>query len=233
VSAGENTCIEGLFFCFFAKIYPHLIFVQKIETMKTITDLSQLDLNGVYTYADYLTWKFEQTVELIKGHILPMAAPSRRHQRISREMTVLLHHVFKNTPCDFYPAPFDVRLFDKKKSLKANKDVFTVIQPDLCVICDREKLDDQGCIGAPDLIVEILSPGNSKKEMKTKKELYEESGVREYWVIDPDRETVLRYHLVTEEKYGGAEVFVSDDILTSTIFSEIQIPLEELFTENF
>ena len=201
--------------------------------MKPITDLSQLDLNGVYTYADYLTWQFEQAVELIKGKILPMAAPNRKHQRISRELTVLFHPLLQKSFCDFYLAPFDVRLLDKKKSLKANKDVYTVIQPDLCVICDTSKLDDKGCIGAPDLIVEILSPGNSKKEMKIKKELYEQSGVREYWVIDPERETVFRYNLITEDKYGGAEVFVSDDTMPSVIFPEMNLDLEEVFANAF
>ncbi|MDZ7879535.1 MAG: Uma2 family endonuclease [Saprospiraceae bacterium] len=201
--------------------------------MKPITDLSQLDLEGVYTYADYLTWKFEQAVELIKGKILPMAAPSRRHQRISWRLSGSVFNYLKGQPCEAYTAPFDVRLLDKKKSEKANKEVYTVIQPDLCIICDRDKLDDAGCIGAPDLIVEILSPGNSKKEMKIKKELYEQSSVREYWVIDPERETVHRYNLATEDKYGGPEVFVSDDTMLSIIFPTINIPLEELFSESF
>ena len=201
--------------------------------MKPITDLSQLDLEGVYTYADYLTWKFEQAVELIKGKILPMAAPSRRHQRISWRLSGCIFNFLKEHRCEAYTAPFDVRLLDRKKSEKANKDVYTVVQPDLCIICDLQKLDDAGCIGAPDLIVEILSPGNSKKEMKTKKELYEQSGIREYWVIDPERETVLCYSLVTADKYGGAEVFVNDDTLTSATFPDMNISLEELFTENF
>jgi Uma2 family endonuclease len=103
----------------------------------------------------------------------------------------------------------------------------------LCVICDTSKLDDKGCIGAPDLIIEILSPGNSKKEMKTKKALYEESGVREYWVIDPVHETILRYHLLDNNQYGGAEVFVSDDMMPSIVFPNMQISLEELFSDRF
>ena len=107
--------------------------------MAAITDISQLDLNGTYSYADYLTWKFEQTLELIKGKIfVPMAAPSRRHQQISWRLTLQIGELFKHHSCDAYAAPFDVRLFDKRKSEKANKDIFTVVQPDLCVICDLE-----------------------------------------------------------------------------------------------
>ncbi|MDZ7877198.1 MAG: Uma2 family endonuclease [Saprospiraceae bacterium] len=92
----------------------------------------------------------------------------------------VFYNAFQNHDCKVYAAPFDVRVYDKKRFLKANKDVYTVVQPDLCIICDENKLDDKGCIGAPDLIVEILSPSNSTKEMQTKKDLYAETGVREY-----------------------------------------------------
>jgi len=148
--------------------------------MATITSLSQLDPKGTYTYADYLTWKFEQALEVIRGKILPMAAPSRTHQRLSWNLTVTFGNHFKNHRCEAYAAPFDVRLYDRKKSLKADRDIYTVVQPDLCVVCDLTKLDERGCLGAPDLIVEILSPGNSAREMKIKKDLYAECGVREY-----------------------------------------------------
>lgn len=148
--------------------------------MEKITDLSQLDPNGLYAYADYLTWEFEQAIEIIKGKIHKIAASNRRHQRISWRMTINIGENFKRPVSRAYAAPFDVRLYDRRKSAKANKDIFTVVQPDLCIICDLTKLDDKGCLGAPDFIVEILSPGNSSKEMKTKKLLYEENAVREY-----------------------------------------------------
>jgi len=197
--------------------------------MAIITDFSQLDLNGTYSYADYLTWKFEETLELIKGKILLMAAPSRRHQDVSWRLTVAVNQLFQKHPCKAYAAPFDVRLYDKKKSLKANTDIFTVVQPDLCVVCDLDKLDDQGCLGAPDFIIEILSPGNSKREMKTKKDLYAENGVREYWVVDYDHEMLTRFRLEGEGHYGLAEIFVSDEAVTSLIFPDLTVPLEELF----
>jgi len=197
--------------------------------MGKITDISQLHPDGVYTYADYLTWKFEETVELIKGRLLKMAAPSRKRQEISWQLSGIFYAAFKGVKCDAYAAPFDVRLLDKKKSLKANEDVSTVIQPDLCVICDKEKLDDKGCIGAPDLIVEILPASNSKKEMRTKKELYEENGVHEYWIIDPTHETLLQCSLQENGLYTPPFVWVSDETVQSTVFPTLQINLLEIF----
>ena len=197
--------------------------------MKKITDISQLDPNGVYNYADYLTWQFEQTVELIKGKLLKMAAPNRKHQKISWQLSGRFYNAFKGLPCEAYAAPFDVRLLDKKKSEKANKDVLTVVQPDLCVICDKEKLDEKGCIGAPDLIIEILSASNSKKEMRTKKELYEENGVKEYWIIDPTHETLFQYSLQDNGIYTSPLIFVNDETVQSTVFPTLEIDLSELF----
>jgi Uma2 family endonuclease len=200
--------------------------------MPTITSLSELDLNKTYTYADYLTWQFEQAVELIKGKIAKMSAPSRRHQKISWRLSGKFYEYFKNNPCEAYTAPFDVRLSNKAKSAKANKDIFTVVQPDICVICDKSKLDDAGCLGAPDLIVEILSPGNSTKEMKIKKELYAESGVQEYWIVDPERETLTRFMLQTEdESYGLAQIFTNVETMTGNIFPDMELNLKALFEE--
>lgn len=197
--------------------------------MAEITSLSQLDPNGVYTYADYLSWKFEQALELIRGKILPMAAPNRLHQKISWHLSGVFFNYFKGSHCEAYTAPFDVRLYDRKKSLKANKDIYTVVQPDLCAICDLEKLDDKGCLGAPDLIVEILSPGNSTLEMRLKKDLYAESGVSEYWIVDPTHETLIRYQLEGNGVYGPAAIFVGDEVVPSVIFPDLTVALAEVF----
>lgn len=200
--------------------------------MEKITSLSQLDKNGIYTYADYLSWHFEQAVELIKGKIFPMAAPNTRHQTISWQLTLIIGGVLHNNKCRPFAAPFDVRLLDKKKSDKAQKDIYTVVQPDICIICDLEKLDTKGCLGAPDLMIEILSPGNSSKEMKIKKELYEENKVREYWIIDPERENVILYALQPDGKYTQPKIIVSEDIIASTVFPELQFNLSALFDEG-
>ena len=192
--------------------------------------LEQLDVvNGRYNYADYLTWKFEQTVELIKGKILLMSAPSRKHQDISRELNGAFYEHFKRHDCRFYAAPFDVRLYDKRRSAHANKDVYTVVQPDICIICDLKKLDDKGCLGAPDLVVEILSPGNSTKEMKTKKLLYEENEIREYWIFDPEHENVFQFHLTDAGVYSPATIYVKEEVLECVIFPDLNIQLQEIF----
>ena len=199
--------------------------------MEPIVSLSQLDVaNGLYSYADYLTWQFDQAVELIRGRIFPMAAPSRRHQGMSRELNGLFFNHFRNHRCNFYAAPFDVRLHDKRKSAKANRDVYSVVQPDICIICDETKLDDQGCFGAPDLVIEILSPGNSSKEMKTKKLLYEENGVREYWILDPEHENAFQFHLTEAGVYSLATIYVNDETLACVIFPDLAVPLEAVFS---
>ncbi|NJN34983.1 MAG: Uma2 family endonuclease [Saprospiraceae bacterium] len=197
--------------------------------MSNITSLSQLDLNKKYSYADYLTWQFEQAVEIIKGKILPMAAPSRKHQGISFKLSGIFYNTFEKHDCNVYAAPFDVRLYDKKNSIEANKDVYTVVQPDLCVICDEAKLDDKGCIGAPDLIVEILSPGNSAKEMRIKKDLYAESGVREYWIIDPEHENAFQFLLEKEDTYSPPTIYINEDVLDCHIFPDLKISLIKVF----
>ncbi|MCF8247333.1 MAG: Uma2 family endonuclease [Saprospiraceae bacterium] len=200
--------------------------------MEKITSLSQLDLEKTYTYADYLTWQFEQAVELIKGRIAKVAAPSRRHQRISFKLSGTFYESFKKNPCEAYTAPFDVRLYNKTKSAKANKDIYTVVQPDICVICDTNKLDDAGCLDAPDLIVEILSPGNSTKEMKTKKDLYAEAGVREYWIVDPERETLTRFLLQADgESYDLAQIFTSGESVRGVVFPDLEVELGEVLRE--
>ncbi|WP_172914309.1 Uma2 family endonuclease [Capnocytophaga canis] len=194
--------------------------------MATINNINQLDLvNGVYTYADYLLWKFEERVELLKGKIFKMSpAPSLKHQRISLNITLFLGNYFKNQKCQLFVAPFDVRL--PKKEEKGDN-IHTVVQPDLCVICDESKLDERGCIGAPDLIIEILSPGNSKKEMKNKFELYQESGVEEYWIVNPTDENIL-VNVLEDGKYRILKPVV-DEYITSVKFPKLKIHTSDIF----
>ncbi|MDY6025521.1 Uma2 family endonuclease [Bergeyella zoohelcum] len=193
--------------------------------MEKITDINQLDLNKIYSYADYLLWKFEERIELIKGRIFKMSpAPSRKHQDISMNLIGEMIPIFKGQKCKMYTAPFDVR-FPKEST--DNKTIYTVVQPDICIICDENKLDDKGCIGAPDLIVEILSPGNSKKELKNKFELYEEYGVKEYWIVNPLDEVVY-VHTLENGKYKGAFP-ITDDYIHSEVFPEVKIHTDEVF----
>lgn len=205
--------------------YYFCLYLQKKKQM--ITSLSQLDPNRTYTYADYLTWKFEEYVEIIRGRIFKMAAPSRKHQKVSGNLYFMLRLFFERHQCELYAAPFDVRL--TKKDPKNNQEITTVVQPDLCVICDLSKLDDRGCIGAPDLIVEILSPGNTKKEMRDKFEVYEENGVKEYWLVDLNEQIVLCYQLNEQGKYIGIQPLTDDNSLTTPLFEGMDIPVAKIF----
>jgi Uma2 family endonuclease len=172
--------------------------------MPTITEFSQLDLSGTYSYADYLKWQFREWVELLRGKVLQMIpAPSVRHQQVASNLHFHFRSAFQRESCRVFFAPFDVRLYNRKKSMKASKEIFTVVQPDLCVICNESKLDEQGCNGAPDLVIVHLSPGNTKREMNEKFELYEEAGVQKYWLVEPNDEVVLIYVLNNEERYIG------------------------------
>lgn len=196
-----------------------------------ITDISSLDLSKSYTYADYLLWRFKERIELIKGKIVRMSpAPSSNHQRIVFELSGLFYNALKKKPCQAFVAPFDVRFI---KSDEKGKEVRNVVQPDLCVVCDANKIDKRGCLGAPDLVVEILSPGNSQKEMLQKYELYEEFGVREYWVVNPMEEHILLFVAKDEGKFIGLKPVVKGGTaLVSHIFPDLIIPLDEVFPDR-
>ncbi len=198
--------------------------------MPKITQLSQLDLTKTYSYADYLTWHFEEAIELIKGKIMLMSpAPNVGHQRIAGNLYGIFYNFFRNKNCQFFPAPFDVRLYDRKKSILANQDIHTVVQPDLCVICNPDILDEQGCNGAPDWIIEILSKGNSKQEMQVKYQLYQESGVQEYWIVYPNDQAIHQFVLEENEQYQLKHMYTDDDIAVPHLFSELSIDLTEVF----
>lgn len=190
-------------------------------------NLSNLDINKSYSYADYLTWKFQERIELIKGRIFKMSpAPRVNHQRLSGSLYAKLHNYLFDKKCEVFSAPFDVRLTRKNTR---NEQVTTVVQPDICVICDPDKLDEFGCVGAPDIIVEILSPGNNTKELKYKYEVYEENGVREYWIVHPEEKTFLAYTLNDDGKYIPSALKTIGDEITTPVLPEFILDLEEMF----
>jgi Uma2 family endonuclease len=195
-----------------------------------ITSLDQLDTNKTYSYADYLKWQFDERVELIKGKLFKMSpAPSRKHQKIASIFHGQLYQFLNSKSCQLYFAPFDVRMTPRKGDT-SNK-IHTVVQPDICVFCDQSKLDERGAIGAPDLIVEILSPGNSQTEMKNKFEVYEENGVKEYWIVDPANEVVWAYILTEMGKYIGLHPFTLEDELSSHVFPDFKLNVADIFKE--
>lgn len=202
--------------------------------MTKITQLSQLDPNGTYSYADYLTWQLEESVELIKGKIMAMSpapAPSRKHQTVITNLGGKLYQFFHKKPCKLFYAPFDVKLYDRRKSLLKNGEVFSVVQPDLCVICDKDKLTEQGCDGAPDWIIEVLSPGNSRTEVRLKFDLYEESGVGEYWLVFPYEQIVQQFVLDQHGKYQLRALYPGNEIAIPYLFPDLQIDLNDVFAE--
>jgi Uma2 family endonuclease len=190
--------------------------------------LSDLDLTKSYTYADYLKWNFEERVELIKGKIFKMSpSPNTAHQRISSRLHLAIGNYLQGKKCEVFSAPFDVRIPRKSKD---NKDIITVLQPDICVICDAAKIEEQGCLGAPDFVIEILSPANRKKELKYKHNIYQEAGVKEYWVIDPTDKSVQVYLLLDSKLLADGHLYAEDqDIVTSTTIPGLSVDLSALF----
>lgn len=188
--------------------------------------VNEIDYTASYSYRDYLRFQFEDRLELIKGKVFLMGAPARLHQKIFGFIFNKFYNFLENKRCEVYGAPFDVRLPQKSK---ADKDIYTVVQPDIVIVCDPNKLDRRGCIGAPDLIVEILSPGNSKKERVYKYNAYEEHAVSEYWIVDPPKRIISQYLLNDEGKFESIAVPAQNETLTSALFPSFSLNLGEVF----
>lgn len=196
-----------------------------------ITNINQLDLNKRYTYADYLSWQFEEVVELIKGKVFKMSpAPNRNHQRASSNLLRLMFRYFEGNSCQVFHAPFDVRL-PLPAHQQSDDKVDTVVQPDISVICDLSKLDHKGCNGAPDWIIEILSKSTAQKDLTEKFGLYQSAGVKEYWIVHPEEQTLLVYHLQEDGQYRmlGQRPFVRGDHIPVALFTGFEVPVEEVF----
>lgn len=183
---------------------------------------------GLYSYADYLKWTIQERFELIKGKVFRMSlAPNRMHQLISGNIFLEIGNYLRHKPCKVFAAPFDVRLATRQVD---DAHVYTVVQPDICVICNPEKLDDNGAIGAPDIVIEILSPGNNTKELRKKYEVYEESGVKEYWVVSPQDKTFLVYRLEAG-RFRASRLMTIGDIITTGILPGFTLDLATVFED--
>ncbi|GAB1462733.1 Uma2 family endonuclease [Pedobacter sp.] len=194
-----------------------------------IYSVNELDESLTYSYANYLNWLFDERLELIKGKIYKMSpAPSRVHQKVLTNLFIPIGNFLKNKPCVVYVAPFDVRF---PNGSRADKDIYTVLQPDICVICDRNKLDDRGCLGAPDLVVEILSPGNNKKELLHKYKVYEEFGVKEYWVVSQSDQSILIYTLDDKGKFQPSKIFTLSEEVGSSVLPGFVLKLDDVFED--
>ena len=192
--------------------------------MDIVYNFSDLDLTKTYTYSDYLKWEFQERVELIRGFIAKMSpAPNLSHQTVLYNLTISFSKNFESKHCRVIFAPFDVRL----PIATAKKDT-TVVQPDIFVICDANKLNNNGCNGAPDLTVEIISPNNSKHDSITKFNLYQEARVKEYWIIDPI-EKMLNVYTLQNNIYIGLQPQSEGEKIKSILFPNINIELNDIF----
>jgi Uma2 family endonuclease len=182
----------------------------------------------LFTYGDYLTWDDDERWELIDGVAYNMTpAPSRFHQQVCGDLHRQLANFFLNTSCKVYAAPFDVRLPEMEEIDESTK---TIVQPDISVICDPSKLDDKGCKGAPDLVVEILSPATARKDMKEKFLRYERAGVKEYWIVDPSGKVVSVYRN-SEAGFGRPSVYGVEERIKVDIFDGLEVELQSVFVE--
>ena len=181
-----------------------------------------------FTYADYLTWNDVQQWELIDGVAFCMSpSPNRRHQELLLALARPIADYLDDKRCTVFVAPFDVCL--PSLANDSNDEIDTVVQPDIFVVCDPEKLDDHACKGAPDLIVEILSPSTLKRDITTKYELYQRHGVKEYWLVYPNDRTLLIYKLSDENRYVAPEVFGEDDSVPVPLLGDLVIDMGKVF----
>ena len=178
-----------------------------------------------YTYADYLEWDENERIELIYGAPVMMAPPSRRHQEISGEIYRQLANFLEGKKCRVYSAPFGVRLFEGAED--SPEDVDTVVEPDIAVVCDHGKLDDQGCKGAPDMVIEILSPSTQRHDRLTKLNLYQQAGVGEYWIVNPEDRTV-QVMLLENGLYRVTDVGTAQDVVKVHSLEGCYLELEKV-----
>ena len=182
-----------------------------------------------YTYADMLTWPEDERWELIDGVAYDMTpAPSRRHQEILGKLHLQFGDFLENTPCRVYLAPFDVRLPNPSENRMT---ATTVVQPDLTVVCEREKLDERGCVGSPTLVVEIISPRTARKDLREKLNVYAQAGVPEYWVVFPFEKLVNIFTPDAQGRYGAPAVYVDGEQAPVGVLPGLVIDLARVFAE--
>jgi Uma2 family endonuclease len=191
----------------------------------------------LYTYGDYLTWPDEERWELIEGIPYDMSpAPFRRHQGIVIELARQIANFLIDKSCEVYAAPFDVRLMPSASPEQLRQadddDITTVVQPDIAVICDRDKLDERGCLGAPDMVIEILSPSTAAKDQIQKLVVYEKSGVKEYWIVHPTDKIVTIRLLNEQGKYGIPSIHEGKGTLPVHTLPDLEIDLDRVFREQ-
>jgi Uma2 family endonuclease len=182
-----------------------------------------------FTYANYLTWPAGERWELIDGQAYAMSpAPTNFHQLIVGELFATIHQYFHGKSCRPFVAPFDVRL---PSAGTAHDQIDTVVQPDISLVCNPDKLkDNHGCLGAPDWVMEVLSPSTALHDQRTKRALYERHGVAEYWLVHPGDRTVTVYRL-EQQRYGQPLLFGLEDSCAPLAFPELNIAVAAIFCD--
>ncbi|KRQ87664.1 hypothetical protein ABG79_00465 [Caloramator mitchellensis] len=179
-----------------------------------------------FTYRDYLNTKEGENIEIIDGIIYNMVAPSRIHQEVSMNFSRIISTYLLNKECRAYAAPFDVRFI---KEGQTEDEIDCVVQPDISIICDKTKLDDKGCLGAPDMIIEIVSPSSASVDYIRKLNLYEKHKVKEYWIVNPVDKIVMVFILSKNGEYGKPFIYSENDLVKVNIFDDLNINLKEIF----
>lgn len=179
-----------------------------------------------YSYADYLTWDDDKRYEIIDGEVFDMTSPSFTHQIVSMELGRQFANYFENKSCKVVCAPFDVIL---TKSAKKNDEIFTVIQPDIMVVCDPKKIEERGIVGAPDLVVEIISPSTSSKDNIIKRRIYEQAGVKEFWLVHPVDRLIRVYKLGKDGLFGREDIYDDQAQIEIAQFAGLSIDCRRLF----
>jgi len=182
----------------------------------------------VYTYADYLGFPEDARVELIDGVIYDMSpAPSRVHQKIIFELTLIFGNYIKQNkkPCELYTAPFDVVLVEEGQD---ESKAINVVQPDISIICNKKKLTDKGCVGAPEMIIEVVSEYNPSHDYVRKLNLYNQFKVKEYWIVNPYEESIVIYTYKDNIGYSSPKVYTFNDKVKVGIFEDLIIDFSQI-----
>lgn len=182
-----------------------------------------IDPIKTYTYKDYILYDENERIEIIEGKIYNMSpAPSRIHQKLIMELSAEIRNYIKynNGSCEVYPAPFDVILKNEDEIIEDSKNI---VQPDISVICDKNKLTDKGCTGSPDMIVEVVSPYNPNNDFIRKLNLYDKFKVKEYWIVNPIKNNILVYKLDENERYGMPDIYTFEDKIKVGIYNDLEI----------
>jgi Uma2 family endonuclease len=193
-----------------------------------IREVDEPDPSLNYTYADYYKWKFLERLELLRGKIVRLAAANTKHQRVSMKLGYMIYGFLRGRSCEVFLPPYDVRL--PVKNRKRDDQITTVVQPDVTVFCDPAKIDERGACGIPDLLVEVLSPGNSQYDLRDKFDVYQEANVKEYWIVNPIQESVMVCLLEKEGQFAPSKILTGEQKLEPLCLPGFSIEVKELFT---